>query len=63
MLFILTVSNSKGIVNRYRRRPRTTATSAKATRAVFGDYIVIILPIPDFINLYNYYINGINKVD
>jgi hypothetical protein len=63
MLFILTVSNGKGIVNRCRHRPRITATSAKATYAVFGDYMVIILPIPDFINLYNYYINYVNKVD
>jgi hypothetical protein len=51
------------MVNRRRRRPRTTATSAKATRAVFGDRVVIILPIPDFINLYNYCINGVDKAD
>jgi len=63
MLFMLTISNGKGMVNYHRRRPRTTATLAKATHAVFGDHIVIILPIPDFINLYNYYINGVNKAD
>ena len=63
MLFILTISNSKGMVNRRRRRPRTTATSVKATRAIFSNYIVILLPIPDFINLYNYYINGVSKAD
>jgi hypothetical protein len=58
-----TVSNSKGIVNHHRRRPRTTATSAKATRAIFSDHIVMILPIPDFIDLYNHCINGIDKAD
>ena len=51
------------MVNYRHRRPKTTVTSIKATYAVFSDYIVIILPIPDFINLYNYYINGINKVN
>ena len=63
VLFMSTVSNGKGMVNRRRRRPRTTATSAKATRAVFGNRVVIILPIPDFINLYNHCINGVNKAD
>ena len=56
-----TVSNGKGMVNYRRRRPRTTVTSAKATCAVFGDCVVIILPIPDFINLYNYCMNGVDK--
>jgi len=63
VLFISTVSNSKGIVNRRRRRPRTIATLEKATRTVFSNHVVIILSIPDFIDLYNYYINGVNKAD
>ena len=63
VLFMSTVSDGKGMVNRRRRRPRTTATSAKATRAVFGDRVVIILPIPDFIDLYNHCMNGVDKAD
>ena len=63
MLFILTVSNGKGIVNCCCRQLKKTATLAKTTYAVFSNYIIIVLPIPDFINLYNYYINSIDKAD
>ena len=63
MLFISTVFNNKGTVNYYCYWLKKTASSAGTTHTVFSNYIVIVLFIPDFINLYNYYINNINKAD
>ena len=64
MLFITTVSTGRETVKRLRRRPAKTATNARTSRAVFGeDKARKELLIPEFIDQYNHYINGVDNAD
>ena len=48
------------IVEKNRKRPKKTSTSASIARAPFGNEYSKILPIPGIIDGYN---NGMNMVD
>ena len=64
VLFMTTVSNGRKKVKRLRRRPAKTATNARTSRAMFGNNKARKeLPIPEFIDQYNYYMNGVDNVD
>ena len=63
VLFMTTVSNGRKTVKRLRRRSAKTATNARTFRAMFGDQARKELLIPEFINMYNYYMNGVNNAD
>ena len=64
VLFMTTVSNGQKQVKRLRRRPAKTATNARTSRAVFGhDEARKELPIPEFIDQYNHYMNGVDNAD
>ena len=63
VLFASTVARLEEIIERERKRPAKTATNAKCTRLVFGDLAVKLLKIPVFIDLYNHYMNGVDRFD
>ena len=63
VLFISTVSNGRDTVTRLRRRPAKIAINTRTLRALFLGKDVKVLNIPEFINLYNYFINGVDIVD
>ena len=63
MLFISTVHTGRKTVETLRRRPAKTSTNARTSRAPFGDLTVKKLPIPDFIDLYNHFMNGVDVTD
>ena len=63
ILFISTVSNNQDTVKRLRRRSAKTATNARTSRIPFEEIIIKELHIPEFINLYNYYMNKINNAN
>jgi len=48
------------MVKREWKRPAKITTNAKYIRLVFRALAVKLLKIPVFINLYNYYINGVD---
>ena len=50
-------------VEKLRRRPVKTSTNARTSRAPFGDLTVKKLPIPDFIDMYNHFMNGVDVAD
>ena len=58
VLFMTTVSNGRKTIKSLRRRPAKTATNARTSRVMFGDEAQKELPIPEFINMYNHYINS-----
>ncbi len=63
MLFISTILNRRKTINRLRRRLVKIATNIRTSRAVFKEMIIKDLDIPEFINIYNYYINGVNNTN
>ncbi|KAF2180499.1 hypothetical protein K469DRAFT_459467, partial [Zopfia rhizophila CBS 207.26] len=63
VLFASTVARPEETVERERKRPAKTSTNAKCTRLVFGDLAVKVLSIPVFIDLYNYFMNGVDRFD
>lgn len=63
VLFMTTVSNGQKTVKRLRRRPAKTATNARTSRAAFGEMPLKELDIPEFIDLYNHYMNGVDNAD
>ena len=63
VLFMTTIDNGRKTVKRLRRRPSKTATNARTSRAVFGDQVRKELSIPEFINMYNHYMNGVDNAD
>ena len=63
MLFMSTVSNGRDTVTRLRRRPTKTATNARTSRAPFQGNDVKELDIPEFIDLYNHFMNGVDVAD
>ena len=58
-----TMSNGRKQVKRLRRRPAKTATNARTSRAIFGTEARKELPIPEFINIYNHFMNGVDNTD
>ena len=63
VLFMSTVHTGKQYIERMRRRPAKTSTNARTSRAPFGDLAVKKLPIPDFIDFYNHFMNGVDVAD
>ena len=63
MLFMSTVSTERETVKRTRRHPSKTATNARTSRAVFEDSSTKVLAIPEFIDLYNHFMNDVNRAD
>ncbi|KAF2188860.1 hypothetical protein K469DRAFT_564500 [Zopfia rhizophila CBS 207.26] len=51
------------MVIQLRKQPSKTQTGAMKTRRMFGDCIRKELPIPKLVDLYNHYINSINRFD
>jgi len=58
-----TVLNRKEIIIRERRRPVKIAINARTSRVAFGDLVVKALTIPEFIDIYNHFINGVDKAN
>ena len=64
VLFITTISNGRRKVKRLRRRPAKIAINARTSRAIFSDNEARKeLAIPEFIDQYNHYINGVDNTD
>ena len=64
VLFMTTMSNGQKKIKRLRRRPAKTATNARTSRAVFSqDKARKELLIPEFIDQYNHYMNGVDNAD
>ena len=63
VLFMSTVSNGRDTVTRLRRRPTKTATNARTSRAPFQGKDVKELDIPEFIDMYNHFMNGVDVAD
>ena len=63
VLFMSTVHDGKKRVLRQRRRPASTSTNARTARAPFGDQPVKKLFIPEFINMYNAFMGGVDQAD
>ena len=63
VLFMSTVSNGRDTVTRLRRRPTKTATNARTSRAPFQGNDVKGLDIPEFIDMYNHFMNGVDVAD
>ena len=58
-----TVSNGRKIVKRLRRRPAKIAINVRTSRAMFDDEARKELPIPEFIDMYNYFMNSVDNAD
>ena len=63
VLFMTTIHTGKETVIKSRRRPAETSTNAKTSRAPFGDQAVKDMPIPEFIDMYNHHMNGVDQAD
>ena len=63
MLFISIVLDSRDIISRLRRRSVKIAINARTSRPIFRELSIKILDIPAFINMYNYYMNGVDNTD
>ncbi len=50
-------------MKRLRRRLAEAATNARASRAMFGEMTTKELDIPEFIGIYNHYMNGVDNAD
>jgi len=50
-------------IKREQRRPTTTSLSSRQTRKVFSNAARKWLPIPEFINIYNRFIKGVNTAN
>lgn len=63
VLFITSYHDISLTVERLRRRPKKTSTNATTVRGIFGDQARKKLPIPQFIDDYNYYMGGVDIAD
>ena len=64
VLFVTTVHDGKESVIRSRKRPPKTASNSASSRRVFSpNEAVKDLPIPEFIDAYNHYMNGVDQAD
>jgi hypothetical protein len=60
VLFMTTIEGELDLVERQRKRPSETSTSAKTVRAPFGDNSQALLKIPVLDNKYNYQMGAID---
>ena len=63
VIFMSTVLHGSEQVIRQRRRPAQTSTNARTSRMVFGNAVVKDLPIPNYIDMYNHFMNGVDVAD
>lgn len=63
VLLMTTVHTGHETIKRNRRRSPKTATNARTSRAIFGEEAVKELSIPEFIDLYNHFMNGVDIAD
>lgn len=63
VLFMTTVHTGLETVKRFRRRPPKSATNARTSRQPFGESTVKKLLIPQFIDHYNHFMNGVDVAD
>lgn len=63
VLSLTTFHTGKETVNRFRPGPPKTSTNARTSRGVFGYVTVKELPFPQFIDMYNYFMNGVDLAD
>lgn len=63
VLFMSTIVDPHSTVIRQRKRPSSTATSAATSRRLFGSEPTKALPIPEFIDMYNHYMNAVDRAD
>jgi hypothetical protein len=64
VLGMSTVLSGEGSVERQRRRPKITSTSAKTARAAYGpEEYIKAMSIPLFYDLYNYNMNAVDRAD
>lgn len=63
VLFMIIVLNGWKTVKRFRRRFTKIVTNARIFRAMFGEQVRKELFIFEFIDMYNYYMNGVDNVD
>ena len=63
MLFINTISDNRKTVKRLRRRSVKIAINIYTSKAVFREITIKELNIPEFINIYNYYINEVDNTN
>lgn len=60
VLFMTTVHTGREMVNRVRRRLALTATNSRTSRLAFGAESVKELAIPQFIDMYNHFMGGVD---
>ena len=63
ILFIIIILNNQKIVKRLHRRLVKTAINTRTSRAIFKDQARKELSIPEFINIYNYYMNKMDNAN
>ena len=63
VIFMSTVLHGSKQEIRQRRRPTQTSTNARTSRMPFGDAVVKDLAIPDYIDMYNHFMNGVDVAD
>lgn len=63
VLFMTTYHDITKTVERLWRRPKRTSTNATMVRGIFGDQSRKMLPIPQFIDDYNYDMGGVDIAD
>ena len=63
VLFMTIYYDITKTVERLQRRPKNTSTNATMVRSIFGDQSWKILPIPKFIDDYNYHMGGVDITD
>ena len=61
VLFMSTVNDGVEKVEKLRKRPSETSTSAKTARAPFGDHARKLLEIPEFDELYNHEMGAVDE--
>ena len=60
VLFMTTVTDARTTISRVRKRPNG---GDKWTKAEFGDQAFKSLNIPEFIDMYNHFMNGVDRAD
>ena len=60
VLFMSTVNDGKQMIEKMRKRPSETLTSAKTARAPFGNEAQKLLNIPEFDEIYNHEMGAVD---